>query len=101
MLRSAHETINPVDAQELVAENIELNADAIRDAGGCAAVQAFVWGDSGLSDLPEEWRTPDLVVAADVIYHRELFGPLLDALTHLGGLSLCPDIAAAQPVGAS
>lgn len=74
--------------QDLVRENIALNAHTIAAGGGAAAAHAFVWGQSSLSDLEDRWHAPDLVVAADVIYHRELFQPLLQALTCLGALLL-------------
>lgn len=37
-----------------------------------------------VTDLGADWAHPDFVVAADVVYHRELFGPLLSSLQALG-----------------
>ena len=44
----------------------------------------LVWGETDCSTLPSEWQRPDFVLAADVVYHRELFSKLLDALDCLG-----------------
>lgn len=70
--------------QDIVRDNIALNQDAIRAAGGSAAAQAFVWGETDVSELAPDWRTPDVIVAADVVYRRELFQPLLHALKSVG-----------------
>ena len=70
--------------QDIVRDNIALNQDAISAAGGSAAAQAFVWGETDVSELATEWRRPDVIVAADVVYRRELFQPLLHALKSLG-----------------
>ncbi|BDA41992.1 probable EEF1A lysine methyltransferase 3 [Coccomyxa sp. Obi] len=73
------------DPLDIVRDNIALNSDTIASAGGNAAAQAFVWGKTDVSELTPEWRTPDIIVAADVVYRRELFQPLLHALKSLGG----------------
>ncbi len=78
------------DLQNLVRDNIALNEDAIRAARGSAAACEFVWGQTEVSELPPEWRTPDLIVAADVVYRRELFQPLLHALRALGVRAFTP-----------
>lgn len=44
----------------------------------------LTWGVTSVSSLAQGWATPDLVVAADVVYHRELFYPLLSTLNSLG-----------------
>lgn len=75
--------------QDLVRENIALNQGLISGSGGAAAAQAFVWGETEVTELAPEWRTPDLIVAADVVYRRELFQPLLQALQSLGKASKC------------
>ncbi len=67
-------------------DNIALNSKTIALAGGNAAAQAFVWGKTDASELAPEWRTPDIIVAADVVYRRELFQPLLHAMKSLGAM---------------
>ena len=44
----------------------------------------LTWGVTSVNSLAHGWATPDLVVAADVVYHRELFDPLLSTLSSLG-----------------
>ena len=39
---------------------------------------------SSVASLGPAWACPDLVVAADVVYHRNLFDPLLSTLASLG-----------------
>ena len=75
-------------------DNIALNCTTIASAGGRAAAQAFVWGETDVSELAPEWRTPDVIVAADVVYRRELFQPLLHALKSLGAMPDHPPFAA-------
>ena len=70
--------------QALLQRNIELNDSLIRAAGGSATAFPLVWGQTDCSTLPSEWQNPDFVLAADVVYHRELFSKLLDALDCLG-----------------
>lgn len=69
--------------QDLLNSNVALNRDAIEAAGGEANVQALTWGSTSPTELSEGWQKPDLIVAADVIYHRELFQPLLQTLKEL------------------
>ncbi|CAL8460637.1 g167 [Coccomyxa elongata] len=73
------------DPLDIVRDNIALNSKTIALAGGNAAAQAFVWGKTDAFELAPEWRTPDMIVAADVVYRRELFQPLLHAMKSLGG----------------
>lgn len=85
-------------------QNIDRNAAVIAAAGGCATAAPCAWGQpiDPLDDVPppspqasgggssvgdnnsggsrSSWREPDLLVAADVVYHRELFGLLLKTL---------------------
>ena len=70
--------------QELLEHNILLNGAAIGAAGGLATAFPLVWGETDCSKLDEEWLTPDAVVAADVIYQRELMVPLLETMKALG-----------------
>ena len=73
-----------VALQELLRLNIEANRAAVQAGGGSVQETPLVWGQTQRGDLPEEWREPDLVVAADVVYRRELFEPLLAAMLDLG-----------------
>ena len=73
--------------QDIVRENIALNSAIIRAAGGSAAAAPLVWGVTRAAELVGGWHAPDVVVAADVVYRRELFQPLLQALADL---SECP-----------
>ena len=71
--------------QDIVKENISLNSPTIRAAGGSAAAAPLVWGVTRAAELEGGWHAPDLVVAADVVYRRDLFQPLLHALADLSG----------------
>ncbi|KAK9819756.1 hypothetical protein WJX72_002004 [[Myrmecia] bisecta] len=70
----------------LMDANIARNASIIQAAGGSAQACELTWGQTSVSLLACGWDKPDLVVAADVIYHRELFEPLLSTLKSLGNL---------------
>lgn len=48
----------------------------------------LTWGVTAVASLGQKWACPDLVVAADVVYHRDLFTPLLDSILALGKLDL-------------
>ena len=69
--------------QDIVRTNIEWNAKIIAAAGGSAHACELVWGITHAADLSPQWAAPDVVVAADVVYRRELFQPLLHALAEL------------------
>lgn len=56
--------------------------------GGSAVAFPLIWGETDCSRLEQAWRTPDLVVAADVIYDRNLISPLLETVKSLGRLSI-------------
>ena len=68
----------------MLNSNIALNTGLIEAGGGSAVAFPVVWGSTDCSQLDHQWRFPDVVVAADVIYHRELMTPLLDVMTCLG-----------------
>ncbi len=44
----------------------------------------LTWGVTSVETLGKDWACPDVVVAADVVYHRELFDPLLSTLQAIG-----------------
>ena len=44
----------------------------------------LTWGVTAVASLGQEWACPEFVVAADVVYHRELFNPLLCSIVSLG-----------------
>ena len=70
--------------QDMLHCNIRQNETVIEESGGSATAFPFVWGQTKMEDLEEAWQRLDIILAADVIYHRELFDPLLSALSDLG-----------------
>ena len=70
--------------QELLNQNIALNSTSIAASGGSAVAFPLIWGETDCSTLQRIWASPDIVVAADVIYHRELMTPLLSTAEALG-----------------
>lgn len=68
----------------LLEQNIALNKSAVQVGGGTVQCCELIWGVTLVSSLGQGWACPDLVVAADVVYHRELFDPLLISLRSLG-----------------
>ena len=70
--------------QEMLHCNIRQNETVFEESGGSATAFPFVWGQTKAEDLKEAWQRSDIILAADVIYHRELFDPLLIALSDLG-----------------
>ena len=76
---------NPcANLQDLIRQNIGLNQQAIDEAGGTATAWELTWGVTQILQLPEQWRAPDVILAADVVYRQELFQPLLCCLDMLG-----------------
>ena len=69
--------------QDLIRSNIRLNRHTIDSAGGTATAHELTWGATQNRQLPQRWRAPDVVLAADVVYRQELFQPLLEALEML------------------
>jgi hypothetical protein len=84
-------SVELTDLPEVVAimeANIEKNRDLITEGGADAVARALVWGEPstylpGDDVRPGGRAEPDVIVAADVIYHRHLFDPLLECLLHL------------------
>ena len=70
--------------QDLIRSNIELNKCTTDSAGGSALAHELTWGVTEAHQLPQQWQSPDVVVAADVVYRQELFQPLLSALEMVG-----------------
>ena len=70
--------------QALISRNVKLNATVIAAGGGSAEAVVLAWGVTDPCALPGAWSAPDLVIAADVVYHRELFQPLLATLAAFG-----------------
>lgn len=68
----------------MIDSNIMLNSDVLASTGGLAVSFPLCWGSTDLEGVPESWRHPDLIVAADVIYHKHLFQPLLQTLKTYG-----------------
>ncbi|KAA6428174.1 MAG: Methyltransferase family [Trebouxia sp. A1-2] len=67
----------------LLEQNMLLNEAAIAAGGGSVQCCELTWGVTSVNSLAQGWATPDLVVAADVVYHRDLFDPLLSTLSSL------------------
>lgn len=65
--------------------NIALNAEIFKANEGSAVAFPLTWGETDCTKLGEQWLIPDFIVAADVIYHRELMFPLLETVRNLGG----------------
>lgn len=70
--------------QALIRGNVALNAAAVAAAGGSAEAAVLAWGATNPRSLPGAWSAPDLIIAADVVYHRALFEPLLATLAAFG-----------------
>jgi hypothetical protein len=68
----------------MLKRNIALNSQLIEAGGGTAVAFPLVWGLTHCTTLDQQWRCPDVVMAADVIYHRELISPLFEAMSSLG-----------------
>lgn len=64
--------------------NTALNQAAIEAGGGSVHCGNLTWGVTAVASLGQDWAGPDLVVAADVVYHRELFNPLLCSISSIG-----------------
>lgn len=71
----------------MLERNITLNATCITASGGSATAFPLIWGETDCKLLDEEWQKADFVLAADVVYHRELMTPLLDTVKALGKIS--------------
>ena len=73
--------------QALLNTNIRQNNPLIEAAGGSAQAAVLSWGLTSLGDLPDGFRQPDIIIAADVIYHRDIFEPLMSTLSAFGDKS--------------
>ena len=68
----------------MLRQNIAANELVIRHGGGSIVAFPLVWGETEMKNVEEAWRMPNIVLAADVVYHRELFEPLLQTLRDIG-----------------
>lgn len=66
---------------DLLRGNAAANAAAVDRAGGAAEVAELIWGQPA---LPQGWERPDFVLAADLVYHRNLYHPLVTTLAQFG-----------------
>ncbi len=67
--------------QDLLRANADAYAEAVARAGGAVEVAELTWGQP---QLPAGWERPDIVLAADLVYHRSLYQPLLTTLAQFG-----------------
>ena len=65
--------------QGLLAENVAANAEAVAAGGGRAVAAPLRWGCAAHAAAlqPPGGAPYDVLLAADVVYRRELFAPLL------------------------
>ena len=59
--------------------------------GGAAEVAELSWGATDVRQMGA-WATPDMVIAADVIYDRQLFDPLLQTFQGYGASPGCAKV---------
>ena len=69
--------------QDITRSNVRSNLAVIAAGGGTAEVAELSWGATDVSQMGS-WATPEIVIAADVIYDRDLFNPLLQTLNSYG-----------------
>ena len=80
------ELTNPLSfcaAQDITEANVSGNSAAVAAGGGTAEVAELSWGVTDVGQMGT-WAAPDLVIAADVIYDRQLFDPLLQTFNGYG-----------------
>ena len=72
-------------AQGLLADNVAANVAAVAAGGGRAVAAPLRWGCAAHAAalLPPGGAPYDVLLAADVVYRRELFAPLLATLRAL------------------
>ena len=75
--------------QDITEANVGGNADIIAAGGGTAEVAELCWGATDVQRMGA-WAAPDWVIAADVIYDRALFEPLLSTLKSYGACQTVP-----------
>eukprot|EP00891_Asterochloris_glomerata_P000455 jgi/Astpho2/455/Aster-x0928 len=80
--------------QALLNTNISQNKPLIEAASGSAQAAVLSWGLTAPANLPDGFRQPDIIIAADVVYHREIFEPLLSTLTAFGDNTVSHSLAA-------
>ncbi len=73
--------------QGIIERNICDNRQVWAARGGSAEAAELSWGTTDVSAMGALWSAPDFVIAADVIYDRALFQPLLGTLCAYGASS--------------
>eukprot|EP01023_Acetabularia_acetabulum_P013350 TRINITY_DN16417_c0_g1_i1.p1 TRINITY_DN16417_c0_g1~~TRINITY_DN16417_c0_g1_i1.p1 ORF type:complete len:264 (-),score=36.07 TRINITY_DN16417_c0_g1_i1:126-917(-) len=63
----------------MLTQTIQLNQQCLQRNQGSARAQTCTWGETHIQDFGD-WSSSDLIIAADVVYHAELFDPLLSQL---------------------
>ena len=71
-------------AQGIIRQNISDNRPAWAANGGTAEAAELSWGLTDVRKMGAPWAEPAYVIAADVIYDRTLFQPLLNTLNAYG-----------------
>ena len=71
-------------AQGIIRQNISDNRPAWASGGGTAEAAELSWGLTDVSKMGADWAEPAYVIAADVVYDRALFQPLLSTLSAYG-----------------
>ncbi len=83
-------------AQGIIERNVCDNRQAWEARCGSAEAAELSWGTTDISAMGAPWSAPDFVIAADVIYDRALFQPLLSTLSAYGASSTRPTLRFAR-----